>query len=177
MTMLLVVLLTAFLVCSIVHIGYENIILPLLLKKYKYKLFALRDHLRILQIKYKDSDQKPVFDCLQNTINNTLAFAPSIDGFLLLKFRGEYKKNKELRDAIEKNIDLFNRCSISEIHSIREEMSNIFRAIFISNSGSLIFYILPIFFLLFIIDKISEWTYKSMFMPEGEMGKVAPSCQ
>lgn len=164
-----------FIILSVMHIVYENVMLPTVRLNYKYKLFALRDRLRWSQYNNTDDSLSDVFNYLQGATNNMILLLPNIDGYLLFKTREVFKKDPSLRDKVNKIISTFDHCNSDEVQSIRNSISNIFESMLLFNSGGMFFYVLPIFFIIAFLEKFKSWLSQTMFVPEEEISRIAPA--
>lgn len=165
----------AFIGLSIIHIVYENIILPSIRLHYKYKLFSLRDKLRLMQHNNTDNTLTDAIYSLQAAVNNMVALLPNIDGYLLFKTREAFIKDPSFKNRVNKRIEKLKLYRSEEIRIIHKSIKNTFKTILLFNSGSLFFYILPVFFAIAFLEKLKSWVSQTIFVPEEEISRIAPA--
>lgn len=156
------------------HFVYEGIILPSIRVHLRYRLFALRDRLRYLQLTPGNNLQNDVFDSMQGSINSTIKFLPNINLYLLSVAREAYKKEPELRERVVESQTLLESCSIEEIKAIQRESTNLFGYALIANLGGLLIYIIPILLIPICYKVCRALIQDIVFFPEQEVDKLLP---
>lgn len=169
---------------AIFHFIYESIILPMLRLELRYKLFKLRDKLRLLKIEKPEEVEDNLFMVLDETIcavTNRLPFlsiSARSDGFR------EYKNNENFRKSVDKRKSLIRNSENKTIQEINNELIEISTVGFILNSGGWFYIALPLILIAlifaFVFHKIktlrlylNKGIYKITYAPENDFTRFA----
>jgi MoxR-like ATPase len=158
---------------ALLHWIYEGIILPSLRLSLRYRLFALRDRLREVKFKNKETVSDDVFRYLQGTINNGIALLPYTD-LRVIGAAEALEKDESLRARIKKREDTIAECKLSEIKEIVEELDALWWSAFMSNTAGFAANILPLIFVWHSWTTISSSIKKLVLVPEQEIEKAIP---
>jgi hypothetical protein len=146
------ILISILLFLAVWHFSYEGIIAPVLRHGLRYKLFALRDRLRMLDIdgaiSKKDEEIYHVLDGTICYVLDTMNYLNFLNYFTKKKAHGDKKLRKRL-NYFDKLLDESENKELVEIHKLL--LRNSFNAFAINNGGWAIYLIAPI--LLFLLIK------------------------
>jgi hypothetical protein len=167
---------------SVYHFIYDSILLPSLRLDLRYRLFVNRDKLVKLKILHNDKISDDIFNSLYSSINGALNRLPYLSVSLYLDAKKEFESNEQLRNKVEKRIQLINSCPIEEIRKISNATSNITFFAFALNTGSWILYLLPILILVYVVKQIFKLAFglkrlaqELTFTPDYEFDKLVPN--
>lgn len=99
---------------------YESIILPSIRLKIRYKLFALRDELRILKMETEDFEDLP-FKYAQESMNMALAYLRHFDIASFIEADRFFKQNPAVYKRATKRCEVLASCKIEEFQEIRRQ--------------------------------------------------------
>ena len=134
-------LITILLILAVAHLTYESVVLPTIRLSTRYKLFALRDRLRLLKHLRRNEISNEVFEIVDSTINNTLTLLPHFTMSILISSAKRLSEKPEIVKKSQSRMELVNNCEIDEIKKIAEKAG---RYLF----QTLIYYSLALFIIL-----------------------------
>lgn len=165
---------------ALFHYLYENVLLPSIRLKFRYRLFSLRDELRRLKFENIDLVDDRLYEYLQTSLNVTINILPRIDIGMFLKVRKIYEEDKEFRSKIERRgklmDELTEKCKVPKLVEIRENYLEIFRYVFLANVGSWSIYIVPIALLVICWNNMKTFIKNITTIREHEVDVILPSC-
>ena len=142
------------------HFVYESILVPTMRLGLRYKLFAIRDRLRMLKSCNHDEIPEVIFDSLNHSANVTINNIPYITISALFSAKKIYDNDILVRKEIDRRIKGVNECKVAEIQSLNRSLIKCAAEAFIINSGGWLLYALPfaiiVFILAIILQQISQ---------------------
>jgi len=137
-------LIYAFVGFAFLHFIYEGIIAPSLRLEVRFKLFQLRDDLRMLKIEHAEKLDDRHFHYLQDSINNVIRGLPNFSLAMLYDLMERISKDRELKARLDARAKILDDCQIEQARKIREQGVRLVQQALSINSGGWWFYILPI---------------------------------
>lgn len=156
------------------HFFYEGVIAPSLRFELRLKLFALRDEIRELKLKYGDELGDEVFRYLQSSINATIGRLSLIDLRLLIRAHEAFEHDEKLSARAERVERMLRECPIAEVQEIRTRQLQLVGYALAVNSGGWSPYLIPV-----VIGKLSARSAKAQVrrvfeLPENDINKIVP---
>ena len=166
MAMLILILFLVAIVCFI----YESILLPSIRLNIRFKIFSVRDKLRLLMVENPDIDNT-AFEYNQESINMLLAYLHRYDIMSVVEAERIFKKNESLQNKLKKRNDVLDNCSVKELQAIREEYISLAVLAMAANSLFFLLLFLPFFLLCkgtkYCKNKLKNITSEIFSTPEG----------
>lgn len=163
---------------AIVHFIYEGIVAPSYRLEQRYKLFGLRDELRMLKIRQRDGLPGKHFHYLQDAINGLIRNIERIDVTMLIALTIKRRTDKEFRERMEARAKTLDDCHLREAMDIRARGVKIIEHALSANNGAWVFYIIPIAIAIACYKKTARAVKSIMALSEPDIEKVAvPSPQ
>ena len=156
-TSLLGILMLVLFGLGIFHFIYEGVIAPSLRKLIQYKLFELRDSLRLLRYEGSDSCSKDVFVVLQESLNNSINLTKIATWHLIRKMRDLIAEDQHVRSEVERRRQILKSCQHPTIKHIRDRQFDLLIWAVLINNGGLLFYVWLLLPLMAIIWAITRW--------------------
>ncbi len=161
-----------FFTIGIFHLIYQSLLLPTIRLNLRFKLFSLRDELRLLKHqKGDDLDDKVVYD-LQKTINKNINNLAYIDFSTIYKTNKYFEENPKLNSKIEIRKNYLDSSPVSEVKTIYKENVKLFLLTIAANSGGWIIYIIPAIIIALTFNSIKNLVRKLVFVPEYDLDKI-----
>lgn len=129
-------------ILSVIHLIYESTILPNFRLQMRYKLFALRDRLRMLKINDPNSINDEEFNYLQESANTAILFLRHLSISSIFQYFYEVKKNADLGQRIQSRQKLIKNCANEEYQRIAYEIAGLTTLTFVANSLMLLLLLL-----------------------------------
>lgn len=117
------------------HFVYDGILLPSFRLELRYKLYALRDRLRMLKCDHDAEISDEVFNNLQESIVSILHILPGITVSLLMDVQKEFRADETLKRRIEARRALLRTCKVKEVHEVKAGIYGITTKALILNTG------------------------------------------
>ena len=133
------------------HLILESTILPTFRNEIKYGLFAQRDQLRRLRLKYGDELSDAVYSDIQHSINVLVNILPLLDRSTIDRVNKDLKTNPELEKKVNERVELLNSCKIEEVKDINQKITNYAFTAILVNSISFSIYLTPLILLALLI--------------------------
>lgn len=141
---------------GICHLVYESIIMPSVRMELRYKLFSVRDQLlRVKFTKQQDFDQE-TFNLIYQSINSTIRHLPYFNFSLMYEAFSQFKENRDLNQKVEKKLEKINACEIPEVKRLYSKANKYASLAFLANTGAWFIYLLPVFVILVVFQKVRE---------------------
>jgi len=128
----------------LLHFVYEGIIAPSLRLNLRFRLFQLRDELRMLKIRHGSDFDDKHFHYLQDGVNNLLSGLPRIDITLLVRVMNEIASDKQLKQRMDARAKILDDCKLDDARRLRKQSIEIVERALTINSGAWVLYVLPI---------------------------------
>ena len=160
-------------VLAVWHFVYETILLPSIRWNLRNELFALRDRLRNVVIEKQKYD-KTVFDLVHNVLNNYINRLHWVDLRFEFKFREILKNNPAIRKEVEQNLQKIEESKNQEIKAVFNQTKSILCRAFAANIGGFLFYLIPLVFIVFSIEKLLSIILKNILAPTKLIREFAP---
>ncbi|OHX67390.1 hypothetical protein [Flammeovirga pacifica] len=158
-----------FTLFAIFHFVYEGIILPNKRLEYRYKLFALRDQLRVLKSNNEKELNDELFLILDDSISTTIQYLPYFSLSFLRDAEKILNKDDKYIEIVEERKKKFNNCKIEEFHEIKNKLSDYSFDVLAFNSGGW----LPIGFPVYLLGKVFH-SLAGIFKEMKEFSKNIP---
>lgn len=156
---------------ALFHFIYDGILLPSIHLDLRFRLFALRDELRDLKMQYRDSIDDEVYQIIQSSINNAVNILPQINVSMLIKTQKLVEIDKNLKEKIRKNDRKIEECAVKECKVIRQKSLRCLTYAFFANGGAWFLYLIPIFYTLFVVKKLTLTMKELIVIPENDINK------
>ena len=160
-------------ILAVWHFVYEAILLPSIRWNLRNELFALRDRLRNVVIENQKYD-KTVFDLVHNGLNNYINRLHWVDLRFEFKFRKILKNNPAIRKEVEQNLQKIEESKNQEIKAVFYQTKSILWRAFAANIGGFLFYLIPLVFIVFSIEKLLNIILKTILAPTKLVREFAP---
>lgn len=161
-----------FLGLTLLHFIYESIILPSVRLHLRYKLFCLRDELRLLKHDMQDEISDEIYRTVEVTINNAISILPYIDFVRLAMARNS---GPDIKKKAEKKAHLVNSCKVDEVKRIFSRSLHIMFCAFLANIGAWFVYVVPIALVVACFQKIFSLVKEIVSLPESDLNKIIPA--
>jgi hypothetical protein len=159
------------------HFVYDGILLPSFRLKLRYRLFELRDRLRLVKVQERSKLSDEVFSTLQGGINTGLRLLPYTDFHLAKRIDEAIRSDEGLRRRIEQRVASVAACPVEEAKQIYADLQRVAGDAFFANTAGWLIYVLPVILSIFFIQSIKERIQQVISIPEPEVTKVVhPSC-
>ena len=165
---LLSITFNVIIIIAILHFIYQSIILPTIKEQISYRLFTLRDEVRLLAYKQKGELNEEIFDYLESTINNSINFIPFISFKFLADAQELVNKNRQLQIIIEKNKELLRKYSTDEIRTFENRKLQLLKNTLVFNTLGLFIYVVPVV----ILTAFLFGTYSKLKKSIGTFGSI-----
>jgi hypothetical protein len=152
------------------HVIYEMILAPSFRHILRFRLFAIRDRLRMLKFEHGHQLDAEVFGYVDESVTWQMNNQHRMNLSLLIDLP---KIAEELRKDVDERLALMSRCQLPEFVQIRRDASKALMMAFVTNFGAWFIYIIPIALLVGCYDMIKEVVKKLLVMPERDLNKVA----
>ena len=155
MTTLIMILL----LFALFHFVYEGMIAPTERQHIRYKLFALRDELRMIKIDEGYRFPNEIFEEMENTINTGINLVPRFSMGFLAKSAIRARDDKSALHEIARRRHIINNFEITRIKEIHKEAHNCLSRALTINSGGWLPYIvcaLILWFVYFAFNKFKR---------------------
>jgi hypothetical protein len=143
-------ILFVLIILAIMHYIIETVIIPTARIELQYKLFAIRDNLRMMKFKNKIKNET-LYNIMDSLMCKSIKFLPFINLSILLHFLYDNKMNN-----IKENNSLDN--IPEEFHFIINENMKVVYKAFVINSISWLIYLFPILLVYLIFRLITKWS-------------------
>lgn len=158
-----------------IHFIYNGIILPSIRMHLRNNLFALRDRLREMKIKKEFSNESKVVELLHDGINNVLDRLPFFTIETVLKLRENLKAEQSLIKEINSRLSMIENCKNVELKEIYKKTNMTLLYSFLANSGGLLLWIFPVFFVIYWISQIKVYVSDLVAIPSSKAERLAPN--
>ena len=160
--------LNVIIISAIFHFIYQSIILPTRRERISYKLFALRDDVRLLAYNQKGELNDELIEYLESTINNSINCLPLINFKLLADAQKIVSKNIHLQEIIEKNKELLKKYATDDILLLEKKKRKILIETLLCNTFGSLVYIVPAV----IFTKVLFGTFSKLKQSIGTFGSI-----
>ena len=161
---------------------YEGILLPSIRIKLKYKLYALRDQLRILKVKHKDKISPQTFHSLDNYLSTSIVHIPILTYRILREVKKDLEKDPELKKQIDRKVELIKNSEVSQMRDIYDKMIKYSVYGLLANGGGWFIYLaailIPVLIIAFVVGSLGILKKKCrddvqdvLLVPEKEVSK------
>lgn len=135
------------------HFIYEGIIAPQLRLKLRHDLFVVRDGLRNLQliVSKEDHDTRRAIKVVSTAVESWLERMSTFTLYMGFKLKQEIDRNKELKQAVEKEFGFIKKSNNETLKSIDKKFNQICAGALLVNSGGLLPYLVMVMFPLLIM--------------------------
>jgi len=128
---------------AVLHFMYESLLLPSIRTKLRFRLFGIRDDLRMLMAESGNDLDTKLFHYMQDSINTAVAFLQYIDLKALLQARRIFREDPELCERASKREAMIDACSLEAFQVIKRERSKLFGYALLANSAGFFVYAVP----------------------------------
>jgi len=168
MTIFLIVIL----ILAFCHFIYEGVFLPSIRLSLRFRLFELRDEVRFLKFKYSDEFSDDAFDYLHQTLNAAIHILPRIDIRTVRLGVLTVRKDPDLLKEIQKRSRVLDECQVKELKNLQSETANVAVKILLANHGAWFIYLVPVVFVIYILDKLKAWILQLSYLPENKLQQM-----
>ena len=146
MTTLILIIIMA----AIYHFVCESILMPTFRHNLRYRLFSLRDELRLLKLDKGNGLDDELFDTVDASISASIKYLPFVGVVEYIRATHEYVNNGTLRKKIEKRIEfiLNSATKNQEVFMIYAKSIRYASWAILANSCGILIYLTPIFSLM-----------------------------
>lgn len=163
-----------FAVLAFFHFVYESILAPSWRLSIRYKLFALRDELRMLKIEHGELLDDKHFHYLQDSINATIFVLPKIEVVTVAHIKEEIEKDAHLKQRLANRQKILDDCAIKEVIEIRKKTVHLAIESLAANCGGWMIYIIPFMGLVSVYKSVERRTKALISMSERDLRHIAP---
>ena len=185
MSTFIVTLMVVLIVLTLLHIIYENAILPTVRTCLRFNLFTLRDELRRLKNEQGDDFEPEAYRYLQESINSKITYISLINLKMIFDCHRAFKDRPDIVKRANNRDRIVRECKIEEFHRIRTKSLKILVCIIVANCAGFFISFIPVFLLALTITmilgkiqyqfgKVKHFIINLFFVPEKEMLQVAP---
>jgi len=168
---------------GVLHIVYDFIVLPSVRLRFRYKLFALRDELRMLKIENAEGIDNDAFKYLQESLNIAANILSRFDVYTAYHAEKLFGSKPDLMKRIEKRNEIMKNCQNTKYQELLKKRSHYLIFVFLANSFFLILWTLP-FLLGYLFMKKFAFAWKRLnqnvknlvSVPERESGQLDSLC-
>ncbi len=168
MVLLAILLFGAFSIASFI---YGGILAPSLRVHLRYRLFELRDQLRMLVHAKDGTVSYDQFMLLHSNMNFAVSAVRFLDVGTLLQAELVLKRDEGLRKRTDKRSAELDKCKSAEFVRIRKEANRVLGYALIVNSGLWLVWLVPVLLVIVLSNKAARLAC----VPGKEMGRVTPS--
>lgn len=170
-------LLLLFLVASVWHFVYENIIAPSIRLHLRNRLFVLRDELRQARVDGIKTEDEKAFWFVHNGINNFLNRLPSITLERTMALSEECNKNESFKRELDEHINAVVNSNDFRIRNAFEKANSVIEASIITNMGGWFIYIIPVAIAISVMEKLSRLTAELIVTPAKDVERFLPNAR
>lgn len=157
---------------ALLHFVWEGILAPSIRLRLRYKLFSLRDQLRLLKMRKEVEDEELV--CLQSAINTTIHVLARFDLASLSRSARAIDREPLLKKRVEKRMAVIRECDSKTYQEIYEELLTTARHAVAVNNGFWFLYLFPFLVAALGIRTVTRFITELISVPEGELSRVLP---
>ena len=151
------------------HFVYEGMIAPSLLMVLKFRVFRLRDRLRMLAAGPTPSIAPEDFKLHQESINNVINLLPYITPIVMYKAKKTLENKKLLLERSKKRVERLEKCSCEEAVHIYHEANRSLLAALGVNAGGWLLYVLPLVLGILLINEIKGYIQDLITLPGSDL--------
>lgn len=158
---------------AIFHFFWEGIIAPSVRMEIRYKLFKMRDSIRMLKMQYGEEFDDELFYSLQRMLNHQIALlhhATIMDFYRIYKNTDPHK----LEINVERQEKLIQDCPISEVQEIWKKTIATALLALIVNSGGWLVYIIPPILLVIGYSSIKRCVKLLLGLSDNDVNRLFP---
>lgn len=133
----MIILLETMFFLALAHFVYESILAPSLRLSLKYKLFALRDEVRMLDATCPGLLDDKHYTCLQDSINTMIAMLHRYDFVTIAATELRYRRDAAFRKRLDMRAAFLDGCNDPQVQSIRRRSIELMGRAVAVNSGML----------------------------------------
>ncbi len=155
------------------HLVCENILGPTMRQGLRYRVFALRDELRLASADGRDGLSPEVFEILQDTLNGALVSLASLRPSVLMNFRRACREDAELRARITYREATLAKSGSPIVQRIESELARILQRAFLANCIGWLVYIVPLAIAMWALTRFRLAIKRLIFLSEGEAVRLS----
>jgi hypothetical protein len=169
---MITILLVVFAVMATWHLVWENAILPLIRLRLRYKLYALRDRLRLAYSNDPEGISQEVLETVHGFLHTTIRLLPALTFSFVQRASKEIAQDDGLRKRIAKREGVVLECTSTEITEISAQMKRIAGEALFYNSGGWFLFLIPLALVVKLTMQTSQMILNALFIPPQEMQKI-----
>lgn len=167
-------LLLAMMFLVVFHFVYESIIAPSWRLSIRFKLFALRDELRVLKIEHGDQLDNKHFHYLQDSINSIIHVLPRIEVTTVSHIKRAIESDPELKVRLAARQMILDDCVFPEMSIIRKKSIGLSLEALAANSAGWWVYFIPLMYLGSVYKSIERRIRALISLSDPDLKRVAP---
>ena len=156
------------------HFVYESIIAPSWRLSIRFKLFALRDELRILKIEHGDRLDDKHFHYLQDSINSIIQALPRLEVTTIAHVKRAIESDEELKKRLIARQKILDDCAFPEMSAIRKKSIALSIESLGANSAGWWIYLIPLMAVGGVYKSIERRIRALISLSDPDIEKVAP---
>ena len=156
------------------HFVFESIVAPSWRLSIRYRLFALRDELRMLKIEHGDKLDNKHFHHLQDSINSIIYLLPKIEVTMVAHIKQSIDRDVELKKRLEARQKILDDCAFPLMVDIRQRSINLTIEALAANSAGWWIYFVPFLWLAGVYKSIERRIRSLVSLSNPDMKKIAP---
>lgn len=167
-------ILLGMLVLVVYHFVFESILAPSWRLSIRYRLFALRDELRMLKIEHRDQLDDKHYHHLQDSINSIIYLLPKIEVVMVAHIKQSIEQDVELKKRLEARQKVLDDCAFPIMVDIRKRSINLTIEALAANSAGWSAYIVPFLLLSGVYKSIEPRVRALVSLSDPDIAKIAP---
>lgn len=133
------------------HFVYDAILAPSIRLSIRYKLFTLRDRLRLLKYEKEDELTDPVFEQLEFCINHSIHNLSQIGFGTIYSLKREIQRSPGLEAELKKRIEVVRENKLKEVREINVRLLALNGRSLMVNSGGWLPYAIALVLIILLI--------------------------
>ena len=126
------------------HFVFEGILAPALVLEERYKLFKLRDELRMLMIRRGDAIGTKPFRYMQDSLNGLIRYADRVDGTALIACNVRMRTDPGFRAHVHERMNAIETCQLPQVKTLRQQSTQIVSHLVGVNNGGWFVFLVPL---------------------------------
>lgn len=170
----MIVLLETMFFLALAHFIYESIFAPSWRLSLRYRLFALRDEVRILSGTGRGLLDDQPYAYLQNSINTMIAMLHRYDVATIATTELRYRRDPSFRRRLDVRGTILDGCTSPQAQSIRRRSVDLIARAVVVNSGMLCAPLLPLALMGIGFSALQKRLRKFATLSRRDLESVAP---
>lgn len=166
-------LILIFAALAAIHFVYDGIIAPSLRLDLRFRLFKLRDQVRVLRIDQGHQFTEEAYEILEGTINCAIRVLPWTNMELFWEAQRAVDGDPKLRAAIDERSRILDSCNFPEVQEIRHEINRIGMTAFQVNSAGWFIYLFPLAVWFALFARMKALIQELLLVPQAKIESLA----